>query len=212
MPRTGGAPARAEESVAHQPLSFDHASEPHGSNPCDLRRVPGARPGPGASAGPCSCRAGRGDRERRPAADGQDAQGLRGSRGQPGCRGRARALLRRRQLGAGEVRDQIRTPRRPVGRPAERTDSPHEQLPGRRGTHPVRQLQLPADADGLVNRSVRSRLARPRLQLQPRDARRGFTDLVRQVSHRLDRRLLPLRQERRSAVQGPLVLERRHVR
>ena len=35
MPRTGGAPARAEESVAHQPLSFDHASEPHGSNPCD---------------------------------------------------------------------------------------------------------------------------------------------------------------------------------
>ena len=94
----------------------------------------------------------------------------------------------------------------------ERTDSPHEQLPGRRGPHPVRQLQLPADADGLVNRSVRSRLARPRLESQPRDARRGFADLVRPVSHRLDRRLLALRQERRRAVQGPLVLERRHVR
>ena len=76
----------------------------------------------------------------------------------------------------------------------------------------MRQLELSADADGLVNRSVRSRLARARLQLQPRDARRGFTDLVRPVSHRLDRRLLPLRQERRRAVQGPLLLERRHVR
>ena len=57
-----------------------------------------------------------------------------GARGRPGRRRRRAPLLRRRQHGDCELRDRFGPPCRRVDRSAQRTHSPHEQLPRRGAT------------------------------------------------------------------------------